>query len=69
MSGSSKNTSQDPEYVGPTGHEKKIHKTHFPVNFGSSKMYDFANDPDYEQVVIRGVRVWRKKNDSRSKET
>jgi hypothetical protein len=23
------NTSQDPEYVGPTYHEKKIHKTHF----------------------------------------
>lgn len=23
------NTSQDPEYVGPTGHEKKFHKTHF----------------------------------------
>ena len=23
------NTSQDPEYYGPTGHEKKFHKTHF----------------------------------------
>ena len=26
------NTSQDPEYYGPTGHEKKFHKTHFHVN-------------------------------------
>ncbi len=25
------NTSQDPEYYGPTGHEKKFHKTHFGV--------------------------------------
>lgn len=25
------NTSQDPEYVGPTGYEKKFHKTHFEV--------------------------------------
>jgi hypothetical protein len=30
MSGISKNTSQDPEYVGPTGHEKRpVHQTHF----------------------------------------
>lgn len=26
-----RNTSQDPNYVGPTGHEKKFHKTHFQV--------------------------------------
>jgi len=26
-----RNTSQDPEYVGPTFHEKKFHKTHFGV--------------------------------------
>lgn len=25
------NTSQDPEYYGPTGHEVKFHKTHFGV--------------------------------------
>jgi hypothetical protein len=25
------NTSQDPDYYGPTGHEKKFHKTHFEV--------------------------------------
>ena len=24
-----RNTSQDPEYVGPTGFEKKFHQTHF----------------------------------------
>lgn len=24
-----RNTSQDPEYEGPTFHEKKFHKTHF----------------------------------------
>lgn len=28
---SGRNTSQDPDYVGPTGHEKKFHKTHFGV--------------------------------------
>jgi hypothetical protein len=26
-----RNTSQDPDYVGPTGHEKKVYKTHFGV--------------------------------------
>ncbi|TXI13047.1 MAG: hypothetical protein E6Q68_02405 [Polynucleobacter sp.] len=26
-----KNTSQDPDYYGPTGHEKKFHQTHFGV--------------------------------------
>ena len=26
-----RNTSQDPDYYGPTGHEKKFHKTHFGV--------------------------------------
>lgn len=30
MSGG-RNTSQDPDYVGPVGHEKKVHKTHFGV--------------------------------------
>lgn len=24
-----RNTSQDPDYVGEVGHEKKFHKTHF----------------------------------------
>lgn len=24
-----RNTSQDPDYVGPVGHEKKFHKDHF----------------------------------------
>lgn len=36
-----RNTSQDPDYVGPVGHEKKFHKTHFPVlgeNFGNPKV-------------------------------
>lgn len=26
-----RNTSQDPDYYGPTGHEKKFHQTHFGV--------------------------------------
>lgn len=30
MSGG-RNTSQDPDYEGPVGHEKKFHKTHFGV--------------------------------------
>lgn len=25
------NTSQDPDYVGAVGHEKRFHKTHFDV--------------------------------------
>ncbi len=25
------NTSQDPDYFGPVGHEKKFHQTHFGV--------------------------------------
>lgn len=25
------NTSQDPDFYGPTGHEKRFHKTHFGV--------------------------------------
>lgn len=25
------NTSQDPDYVGPVGHEKRFHQTHFSV--------------------------------------
>jgi hypothetical protein len=28
----SKNTSQDPEYVGPTFHEKRVHKDRFCTN-------------------------------------
>lgn len=31
------NTSQDPEYEGPTFHEKKMHKTHFHVLHTSLK--------------------------------
>lgn len=28
----SENTSQDPEFEGPTHHEKRVHQNHFQVN-------------------------------------
>lgn len=50
------NTSQDPEYEGPTFYEKKIHKTHFESPGLREKMYDFSKDPDYVQI---GPGRWR----------
>jgi hypothetical protein len=56
MSGTSRNTSQDPDYEGPTGHEKKIHKTHFSgVDIKHTHPKD---DPEWEYV---GMGKWRKK--------
>jgi hypothetical protein len=51
-----RNTSQDPDYVGPVGHEKKLHKTHFEV-LGSIKRTHPKDDPTwYEYAPGR----WRK---------
>jgi hypothetical protein len=50
------NTSQDPEYVGPTHHEKKFHKTHFQV---SRNDWGSTEDDDYEWVQIRTGR-WKR---------
>jgi hypothetical protein len=46
----SSNTSQDPEYVGPTGHEKKFHKTHFEGAGGKIKTTHPKDDPNWEYV-------------------
>ena len=65
MSGLNKNTSQDPDYEGPAGHEKKFYKTHFGV-IGLSKRVHPKDDPNWEYV---GGGRWRRKNDGRPKET
>ncbi len=55
MYGGAKNTSQDPEYVGPTGHEKRpVHQTHFG---GYSSEYQ----ENYE-------KIFRKKKKKKYKE-
>lgn len=58
MSGStSRNQSQDPDYVGPVGFEKKFHQTHFQ----GVRTYPThpKDDPNWEYV---GVGKWRKKD-------
>ena len=60
------NTSQDPEYVGPTGHEKKFHQTHFPAPAVKLRK---TRDNGYEWVRIApGKYVRRKKEDGKQKE-
>ena len=68
MSGLNKNTSQDPDYEGPTGHEKKFYKTHFHVlrTLKGKKPKHPKDDPNWEYI---GPGRWRWKNDSRPKET
>ena len=58
------NTSQDPEYVGPTGHEKKFHKTHFQGGIRKKTMTEAELIAD--GWVRIGVGRWRK-NDGRPK--
>ena len=52
MSGTHKqfNTSQDPDYVGPTGFEKKFHKTHFQGLDVPWNRTPIARDPNYIRV-------------------
>jgi hypothetical protein len=53
------NTSQDPDYVGQTGHEKKLHKTHFGVVRTLGKRTRVQDDPTwYEYAPGR----WRRRN-------
>ena len=53
------NTSQDPDYVGPTGHEKKFHQTHFQ---GIKQQPTHPrDDPNWEYL---GVGRWRRKRES-----
>ena len=60
------NTSQDPEYVGATGFEKKFHKTHFSA---SAVKLRKTKDNGYEWVqTAPGRFVRRKKEDGKQKE-
>lgn len=51
------NTSQDPEYAGAVGHEKKFHKTHFEVRRTLKNRVHPKDDPEWEYV---SVGRWRK---------
>jgi len=54
MSGG-RNSSQDPDYVGPVGHEKKFYQTHFQgVNENPTHP---ADDPAW---VYLGVGRWKR---------
>lgn len=59
------NTSQDPEYYGPTGHEKKFHKTHFGVvrTLAKRKYKSLRDDPDYEEFKPGRFRKIKKENE------
>ena len=50
------NTSQDPDYVGPTFHEKKFHQTHFQGVM--ERPTHPRDDPEWEYV---GMGRWRRK--------
>lgn len=61
MSGT--NSSQDPDYVGPVGYEKKTHQTHFQVT--KDFRFDAGNDSEYHWVRTapgRYVRVKKRKD-------
>ena len=60
---SPQNTSQDPDYFGPTGHEKKFHKTHFHVNV--KLKLRTTRDNGYEWVRVGEGRYKRVKKDDR----
>jgi len=58
------NTSQDPDYYGPTGHEKKFHKTHFGGMEARWKRRKLKDDPDWEYVGA-GRWKYKKKRETR----
>ena len=60
------NTSQDPEYVGATGHEKKFHQTHFPA---LKKKLKITKDNGYEWVRIAPGKFIRRKKDGKEKDS
>lgn len=59
-----RNTSQDPDYVGPTGHEKKFHKTHFGV-LRTLKGTRVQDDPNWEEIA---PGKWRRINNHAGKD-
>lgn len=44
------------DYVGPPGHEKKLHKTHFGVSRTLKSSIPLKDDPNWEYI---GVGKWR----------
>lgn len=61
------NKSQDPDYVGEVGHEKKFHQTHFPA---LKKKLRKTKDNGYEWVRIApGKFIRRKKEDGKEKDS
>lgn len=61
---SSRNTSQDPDFYGPTGHEKRFYKTHFGVVRTLKKS---RKESEYEWVKI-GVGKFERRKKSDGKE-
>ena len=68
MSGSinPNNTSQDPEYVGPTFHEKKFHQTHFQGMDVPWKRTPIDQDPDYVRIAPGRYRYVGQKRSARA---
>lgn len=60
------NTSQDPDYVGEVGHEKKFHQTHFPA---LKKKLKITKDNGYEWVRIAPGKFIRRKKDGKEKDS
>jgi len=59
------NTSQDPDYVGKTGHEKKFHKTHFGV-LRTLRAIRVQDDPNWVEIAPgRWRRINPQKRDKR----
>lgn len=62
--GMNRNTSQDPDYEGLPGHEKKFHKTHFGVLRTLKNRIPPEDDPEW---VYIGVGRWRRIPQKRDK--
>lgn len=68
------NTSQDPDFYGPTGHEKRFHKTHFGVvkERGGNERVKVKTSDGYtfmsqEQAEEYGLEIIPQKRDERRK--
>jgi hypothetical protein len=61
------NTSQDPDYFGPTGHEKKFHKTHFWGALGG-EWKSLRDDPEYEEYAPGKFRKLNEKRRQRRRD-
>lgn len=57
------NTSQDPDYEGPTGHEKKVHKTHFGV-LRTLKKSNSESKYEWVKVSVGKYKLVRKEKNN-----